>query len=89
MYDANQQYDAALKIYAEMIETDPTDMVNRSGETNTKFTPQIALKRKACVYQSMGDTKKAIALFAEYLTVFMSDYDAWTHLAGLYLDEQM
>lgn len=37
----------------------------------------------------MGDNKKAIAMFADYLQVFMSDFEAWMHLAGLYLEEQM
>jgi hypothetical protein len=47
------------------------------------------MKRKACVYQSMGERKKAIAMFVEYLQVFMSDTEVWITLAELYLEEQL
>jgi len=73
--EANHQFDAAIATYTKLLGDDPTDM--------------LTLKRKACVYESKGDTKLAIALFVEYLHVFMNDYEAWIHLADLYLQEQM
>lgn len=74
-YEATGNFEAAVKIYDKMLKEDPTDM--------------LAMKRKACVFESMGQTKKAIAMFVEYLHVFMADLEAWLHLADLYLEEQM
>jgi len=74
-HEALGDIDKAIEVYDRLLAKDPTDA--------------ISMKRKACAYRTMGKTKRAILMFVEYLQVFMTDYDAWTYLADLYLEEQM
>lgn len=47
------------------------------------------MKRKVAHLKAIGDTKGAITLLNEYLSVFMADTEAWAELADLYTSQQM
>jgi len=74
-HEAKGECHKALILYNKILAIEPADV--------------LTMKRKISIHVETGQPKKAISLLNEYLTVFMSDSDAWAELAILYLEEQM
>eukprot|EP01122_Echinamoeba_exundans_P016959 TRINITY_DN8765_c0_g1_i1.p1 TRINITY_DN8765_c0_g1~~TRINITY_DN8765_c0_g1_i1.p1 ORF type:complete len:329 (-),score=68.69 TRINITY_DN8765_c0_g1_i1:115-1101(-) len=73
--EAAVRYDDADLVYQRMLLDDPT---------NT-----FAMKRRITIARERRDLTRAVQLLNEYLTVFMSDTEAWLELADLYIQQGM
>jgi tetratricopeptide (TPR) repeat protein len=71
--EASGKYSEAFKFYEAALEAEPTS--------------SVLWKRKVAVFKAMGDTDSAISELNALLSVFMSDHEAWTELADLYLEK--
>ncbi|CAD6193990.1 unnamed protein product [Caenorhabditis auriculariae] len=72
-HEATDQYPAAVDIYDQLIEADPT---------NNGFR-----KRKIAALLGQGKRLSAIKELNEYLKIFLNDVEAWLKLSELFLQE--
>ncbi|ESP03354.1 hypothetical protein LOTGIDRAFT_205044 [Lottia gigantea] len=73
LYEADGRFNKADKLYSDIIEKDPTNM--------------IARKRQVAILKAQGKTAEAIQKLNDYLKKFMTDYESWMELCDLYLSE--
>lgn len=72
--EAEERYDEALKLLESIIKVDPTNSAAR--------------KRRVTVLKAQGKNVEAIKELAEYLKMFMADFEGWQELSDMYVQEQ-
>lgn len=72
--EAFDKYEEAKKIYDKILEAEPANAVVR--------------KRLVAILKAQNRVAEAIKELNEYLKKFMSDQEAWTELAELYISQQ-
>lgn len=72
--EAFDKYDDAEKIYEKILEAEPANAVVR--------------KRLVAILKAQNKISEAVKELNEYLKKFMSDQEAWTELAELYISQQ-
>lgn len=74
-FEARGDYDAAEKVYADLLEKDKTNA--------------DAMKRRAALARARSGPIEAIKRLNEYLENYAADQEAWAELAELYLELSM
>lgn len=74
LYEHTGKFNEALKIYEEMLTSNPLD--------------QLTWKRKISLFRTTGRTDDAISSLNNYLEIFQADLEAWEELTDIYLSVQ-